>query len=208
MADLKFGALRLRRSPAFSAITVLLLGTSIVFVTVVAALFRSVVLEPLAYHEPARWYRILALDVRQGQRDWLAPVQVERIRRARGLESLGVSTTFPARWGRGVETRRIQRAFVSDDSFATLGATPALGRLLGRTDGDPESVVLSHRFWRREWQADPDVLGASLEIDGREQTVVGVASASTHTHGYSTPPADVWILFPPETDGRTPTSAS
>jgi predicted permease len=69
-------------------------------------------------------------------------------------------------------------AFVSGDTFATLGTTPLRGRLLGRGDdraGAEAVVVLGEAFWRRRFAGDPDVIGRAVAVDGRSATVVGVA---------------------------------
>jgi hypothetical protein len=70
---------------------------------------------------------------------------------------------------------------VSGGYFETLGATPALGRLLTPDDdvrgcGDPP-VVVSHGFWTRELGARPDVIDSRVTINGRRLRVVGVTAA-------------------------------
>ena len=69
--------------------------------------------------------------------------------------------------------------YVSGAYFATLGVTPALGRLL--TEADDQGVqssfaaVLSYEFWRSQLGGAPDVLGRAITVNGRALTVVGVA---------------------------------
>ena len=67
---------------------------------------------------------------------------------------------------------------MSGNYFTVLGVRPALGRLLTEADdrrGDPQPVaVLSHAFWRRQFGADPGVLGRRLYLYGSPFTVIGV----------------------------------
>jgi putative ABC transport system permease protein len=60
-----------------------------------------------------------------------------------------------------------------------VGATAALGRVLGPEDGTPgapAALVLGYPLWQRAFGGDPGVVGRSLRPDGWEQpaTVVGV----------------------------------
>jgi predicted permease len=65
--------------------------------------------------------------------------------------------------------------------FQVLGVNPAMGRLLrpedGR-DGAPPVVVLSNAWWRRQFNADPNIVGKSLDLDHQTVTVIGVLPAS------------------------------
>ena len=57
------------------------------------------------------------------------------------------------------------------------GLTPRLGRGFRREEGQigADSVtVLSHRFWQRQFSANPGVLGQRVQLDGVPHTIVGV----------------------------------
>jgi predicted permease len=64
--------------------------------------------------------------------------------------------------------------------FADLGIPAMLGRGLLPSDAvdgrDPEPVVvLAYRFWRKEFFADRDVVGKTIEFDHKTYRIVGVA---------------------------------
>ncbi len=67
---------------------------------------------------------------------------------------------------------------VSGNYFALFGARAHLGRLLGPSDDRPEAeptLVLSHLTWTRYFDADPEILGRTVYLEGRfPYTVVGV----------------------------------
>jgi len=72
---------------------------------------------------------------------------------------------------------RLTGAWATPGLFKALGVAPALGRGFLTSDRQPDApplVLLSHRLWRMRFAADPGVLGQTIELDGRERTVVGV----------------------------------
>jgi predicted permease len=79
----------------------------------------------------------------------------------------------------GIEPERMHVHFVSENYFGLLGVAPALGRAFDpATDslsGAAPVVVITDQLWRRRFAADPRVVGRSLELEGREFTIVGVA---------------------------------
>src|SRR5262249_5484221 len=58
-------------------------------------------------------------------------------------------------------------------------ARPALGRLFRTADerqsGPLREIVLSHSFWRHQYDAAADVAGRPIELNGDQYVVVGVA---------------------------------
>ena len=74
---------------------------------------------------------------------------------------------------------RVEAEVVTTNYFAVLGATPPRGRgflpVEERTlEGVPPAVI-SDSLWRRQYEADPEVLGRTIMIDGDPFVVVGVA---------------------------------
>ena len=58
-----------------------------------------------------------------------------------------------------------------------LGVQPVLGRLFGAGEEsrDPAAVViLGAVTWRRYFRGDPDTLGRTLKLDGKDYEVVGI----------------------------------
>ncbi len=71
---------------------------------------------------------------------------------------------------------------VSADFFRVLGVEPQLGRGFRPEEdempGRDPVVVLSHNFWRKEFDADTSVLGRRVRLNNLTFTVVGVAPES------------------------------
>jgi len=81
----------------------------------------------------------------------------------------------------GQPAERIQAVAATSDFFPALGVQPALGRVFVPEDHETSEqvgagpvVVLSDRFWMRRFGGDPNVLGRTLRLDGRDVKVIGV----------------------------------
>jgi predicted permease len=69
---------------------------------------------------------------------------------------------------------------VTTNLFSMLGEKPLLGRTFMDADGlpgGPQVVVVSEGLWRNTFHADPNIVGQSVKISGKPQTVIGVVPA-------------------------------
>src|SRR3954467_9939388 len=65
--------------------------------------------------------------------------------------------------------------------FGVWGVAPELGRVFSAAEDEPgrdQVVVLSHRFWTRQFGADKGILGRSITLDARPYSIIGVMPAS------------------------------
>jgi len=88
---------------------------------------------------------------------------------------------------------------VSGSYFSVLEIEMAIGRALTPDDdveGAPATAVLSHEWWMRQWNGDPDVLGEILYLNYRPHTIVGVAAPTFNGSSAEFRP-NVWIPFAP-----------
>src|SRR5262245_56403047 len=80
----------------------------------------------------------------------------------------------------GVEPEEIGGSFVSENYLSTLGGGVQIGRFFtaeeNRVAGRDAVVVLSHQFWQRSFAGNPQIVGQSLQLDGKPFTVIGVAN--------------------------------
>ena len=95
----------------------------------------------------------------------------------------------------GAEPEEIKGSFVSDNYFSTLGGDTRLGHFFtpeeNRVAGRDAVVVLSHHFWQRRFAADSQILGRSLQLNGKPFTVIGVTSPAFVGLRYDMP--DIWL---------------
>jgi putative ABC transport system permease protein len=85
--------------------------------------------------------------------------------------------------------------------FDLLGVTPIAGRTFLPSDADsPNSVILSEGFWRRRFGADRALIGRSIVIADRPQTVIGIVPdrfqvvPATVSSAGAEPPS-LWTVF-------------
>src|SRR4029079_19492030 len=75
---------------------------------------------------------------------------------------------------------RVATAVTSDRFFDVLGARPLLGRVLQEGDdrpGAPKTAVISHALWTRRFHGDPSVIGRTIALNGRSDTIRGTQTA-------------------------------
>ena len=89
--------------------------------------------------------------------------------------------------------RSLPGAMVSPSLFRLLRAAPHRGRLFVEEDaagGADRVALLSHGAWTNRYASDPDIVGASLDVDGEAFTAVGVLSEG---FSFPTPEAEIWM---------------
>ncbi|MBL8210231.1 MAG: ABC transporter permease [Bryobacterales bacterium] len=97
--------------------------------------------------------------------------------------------------GESDRARPLRAELVSGNYFDVLGVRPVVGNdfpTAGEVPGTPAVAVISHRYWRNEMQGTPEVIGATLFLNRRKFTVVGVAPPDFRgaLAGVTT---DVWV---------------
>src|ERR1700749_1388701 len=85
-------------------------------------------------------------------------------------------TVRPA--GSQTKAKSVMGTFVSGNYFRVFGLSPAAGRLLLDSDdqkGAPITAVMRYDTWKQDYAGDPNVVGATLYINTKPATVIGVA---------------------------------
>lgn len=93
------------------------------------------------------------------------------------FESVAIRQSGSAIVGETGSPMRLARDRVSPEFFATLGVPLAIGRTFTEDEmlyANAQVLILTDEFWRSHFQADPQVVGRSLMIDGMTSVVVGV----------------------------------
>jgi putative ABC transport system permease protein len=192
--DIRYGARRLLRSPAFSLAAVLTLSLGIAANATIFTVVERVVLRPLPYPDSDRivWLDHTApgLDLPEGL--GLSQGLFEYYRNnARSFESLAIlrESSFTMT-GEGAAERL--RGISSTASLPeALRVHPAMGRWFTEDEAqdDERVVVLSDGLWRRSFGADPAILGRTVMINGRSHEIIGVMPA---TFAFPGPEYELW----------------
>jgi predicted permease len=185
--DLRHGVRQLRRTPAFALAAVLCLALGIGATTAVYSLVNAILLRPLPFHDSDSLVRLIehappnAPGRPLAQRrityqeflDWRA--KAKTLSDAIAVSGLGQWLVRTPHGSVGLWGGR-----ASGNAFTMLGVRAHLGRtLLAADEADPTVMVLSYDAWQRQFQADPAIVGTSIEVRPGALTGPGPASLST-----------------------------
>jgi predicted permease len=209
--DLKYAFRMLGRSPGFAFVAIATMALGVGATTAIYSVIDATLLHPLPYPNPAELVRI---------EDNLPGVGAQgvgiSIPEFRDLDISGIFQSVSiAGHGANVNltggTRPLRLSFkqVMPNYFALLGVDPQLGRAFDPHDATPGynlEVVISDGLWRREFGADPHIIGKTLRLDNDPYQVVGVMPRGFRDQGSTSQEQNVelWlgagfagIPFPP-----------
>ncbi len=198
--DTRYALRTLTRSRGFTIVAVLTLALGIGMNVAIFSVLDAVLLEPLPYRDPERlamlWTDSPSMGLHEERssyaniRDWS--------RQSESIEELAVFDPISTTLTGDGPAEQVSVARVSASFFPVLGIPPLLGRTFTAEEDTARAslVVLSHGLWQRRFGGSHEVLGETLEIDGRSAQVIGVMPAS---FGFPDPGTDLWephTLFP------------
>jgi predicted permease len=173
--EIRHATRRLARRPGFAVVAIVTLALGIGANTAVFSLVQNVLLEPLPYANPERlvmfWQRGAESDV-----TWLSARELVEYRRAtRTFSGISAYTDIAANLTDGDQPERVVGAQVTPDLFETLGVPAARGRTLtaGAANED-DAVVIGWNLWQRRWGGAPDVINATVRVNGTTRRIIGV----------------------------------
>jgi len=182
LADIRFATRSFQRNPGFAVVAALTLALGIGSTTAIFSVVNAVLLQPLPFPESER---LVALGTRltDGRLTGgdLSPREKTHAM-ADGSSLASVAGTY--RWeptfldGQG-NPLAVSGFLVTDGFMSTFGATMHLGRYWTAEEhvvGSEPSLVLSYRAWRDFYDADPGVLGTTVETANGGLPVIGVAA--------------------------------
>ena len=169
---------RLSGERQFSLAVIITLAVAVGSAGALLSLFNAVVLRPLAVPQPER-----LVAVYPGIGEALLGVPTRTLRALRDAQTVVNDLCGYARGTLEVEVRGVTKPHtnegVTGGCYRMLGVEPLLGRLIDERDApdtaEPAPVaVISHRFWTRDFDANPTLVGETLRVNGVLLTVIGV----------------------------------
>ena len=177
IADLRYAARTLVKTPAFLLVSVLTLALGIGGNIAIFTLVQAVLLQPLPFPQPERLVRIF--DNRAGARDvGMSVPEFEDLRQHSDIfEQISVIFPVPTALTGGERVERIEMLGTSPSYFDMLRAKPALGRAYTQADWVPgflDPAVISDALWKRQFGGDLNVIGKRIRLDEDGYTIIGV----------------------------------
>jgi putative ABC transport system permease protein len=182
LQDFRYNLRHLTKSYGFTLTALISLALGIGATTAVFSVVYAILMNPYPYAAPDRMIHMRLQD-KAGRLDGigLTGSQWQELRKSPVVED-----AFAAdQWNLTVTghdlPEDVNADYFTSNSFNFFGVPPALGRQLVPSDAidgqDPQPVVvLSYKFWQRHFNADPAVLGQTLQLVRKNYTVVGVAA--------------------------------
>lgn len=176
--DLRHGFRQWRQQAGF-VITVLgILALSMAAAVTAFSVVSQILLRPLPYPDPERivtlWERLPSAagksDVAPGNfLDWRD--------RATGFTKLAGVEPYSFDYTGGDRPEVVRSVLVTEGFFETFGITPQVGRFFlpeEHAKGGGRAAMLSARFWRSHFNADPAIVGKTIPLDDGQFLVTGV----------------------------------
>ncbi|AXC14253.1 permease [Acidisarcina polymorpha] len=197
--DIQFGLRTMARNPAFTAVAILTLAIGIGVTATVFSWIDTVLLRPLGgVTDPQH---LLTLEAVTANGAYI-PNSYPDYRDFRDNLKLldGIAVTHPAIFsiGKDDHAERAWGELVSGNYFAVLGVSPQLGRVFSPQEysdkpGAFPIAVISDRYWRSHYNANPEIVGKTIRVNQHELTVVGIAPPAFH----GSIPAEAFDLWVP-----------
>jgi predicted permease len=179
--DLKLVFRQLRKSPGFTAATVLMLAFGIGATTAIFSIVDGVLLRPLPFPDANR---LVTLGDQVSGTDWgqndsgpvTGPEVVKYPRGTRSFESLGGYGLVNLELSGVGEPAMISASRMTPSVFSALEIAPLMGRVFNaREDQQNEQVaVLSYTTWKSRFNGDLGVLGTKILLDRKPYLVIGI----------------------------------
>jgi predicted permease len=188
LQDLKYTLRILARDPGFTIVAVLILALGIGANVAVFSVVNNLLLRPLPFYK-------------SGELVWIAPPpqkcglscatystdaydQFRTLTRSyqdvTGYFAFSSADNLSLNIGNGTPIKATS-IDVIHNLFQLLGVQPAMGRAFSADDardGAVPVILISDAWWRRQFNADPKIVGKAFDMNGRQTTIIGVLPAS------------------------------
>jgi macrolide transport system ATP-binding/permease protein len=184
-SDVRYAIRALAKNPAFSLTVVGVLTLGIGLNAAVFTMLKGIALSPLAGVDGSARLAVIFGEMSTGRQVRISYPDYQHLRdHDRAFSGLIGSALGRANLGRGRGARQIWVELVTGNYFQVLGVRAERGRTLLPSDeiapGRHPVIVLSDGLWRRDFGADPDIIGKTVEMNNQVLTIVGVADPTFH----------------------------
>ncbi|HUL72631.1 MAG TPA: ABC transporter permease [Vicinamibacterales bacterium] len=175
--DLRRAVRSLHHQPAVSASAVLTFALALSAIGVTWGAFDAVVLRAVPGPHPSRVVTLaFTSPLVPTFRSRLSLADAASLRaRSRTLEHVAAYAPIGDLTITGRRTVAAVQVAASAGFFEAFGLAPVKGRWLSPDDPADGAMVMSDAIWQQAFDRDPEIIGQSLEANGRPYLVVGVA---------------------------------
>lgn len=184
----------LLKSPGFTITAILILGFGIGANTAIFSLINTVLLHPLPYSHPERLVVINMPYQGAPQTSFDYPDYLDVAAAQTCFDCMAVGHDDRLDLTGSGEAQRLWVNFCSPSQFALTGRGAILGRVFNTQENVPHGpslAVISERFWRNHFNADPNIIGKEITLSEQTFEIIGVVPIQMDLYG--NPPTDVYL---------------
>jgi predicted permease len=202
----RYAARLLRKSLGFTITALLTLAICLGANLTIFAVIDSVLLRPLPFPNAGGLVTMFNTYPRAGvERDGSSITNYyERRGRIPAFDGVALYRYDTAVVGEAGSTEREPVARVSPEFFPTLGVDLRMGRSFTEEETSVQTegvVILTDRYWREHFDADPHVIGKQIRRDGVSTTVIGVLPPGFR---FLSSQAELYFPYSSRPEQRTP----
>jgi putative ABC transport system permease protein len=204
LQDVKYAARTVVRSRFVSILATLAFALGIGVTSAVFSIFSGVLLQPLPYPDPDALVAVYDTQPACATCPASYPKYLEWKARNTVFSAIGGSAGAAFTLTEAGDPVRVTAAQTTASLVDVFGVPPQIGRWYTSEEqqfGGPRVAVLSHEFWRQQFNADPAILGRGIMLDGQGYEVIGVMPA-----GFSHRRAQLFVplqrRFDPKSSGH------
>ncbi len=187
--DVRVGLRVLFKEKSFCVLAVLVLGLGIGAATTQFTVVNAIVLRGFSFPHPEQLMSVGLIDPKASdQNNNFGNGNIPAAQDYEDLKAAQKSFSMMAGYLSGSTInvsykntpQRYTGGYVTEDIFKIVGVSPALGRDFTAEDNKPgaeKTVILGDEIWRRDFNADRNIIGQGVRVNGKAATVIGVMPA-------------------------------
>lgn len=184
--DVRVGLRVLFKDKTFCFLAVLVLGLGIGGATTQFTIVNAIVLRGFSFPHPEQLMSVGLIDPKASdQNNNFGLGTIPTAQDYEDLKATQKSFSMMAGYLNGSTVnvtyknnpQRYTGGYVTEDFFKIIGVSPVLGRDFTAADNKPGAekvTILGDEIWRRDFGADPNIVGQSVRINGKAATIIGV----------------------------------
>jgi len=200
--DIKYAWRLLLKTPSFTSITIAVLAIGLGL-----SIYMFSIINMLAYKQLdiPHYERLVMVDAvvdgMENQGNVYAHDYDYMKQRQQSFEAFSAYISISLSLSNGKEAQRYDGAFIEPTAFSLFGGQAHLGRTFIESDvkkafvdternpDHSEVVIISYQVWQEYYNGNPDVIGKTVQVNGKVHTVIGVMN-----EGFAYPMNEsVWV---------------